>query len=90
MGNRKAEHSELLSPLTRAHEISRDDLRCPLALPVLNMRHRLTVHKPYRPSEDKKKITKWQRTSSQESDEHRYEFGVIYVRYIFKVRKLEE
>ena len=74
MGNRKAEHSELLA----AHEISRD-----FAAPWLYLCWTcVTVHKLYRPSEDKK-ITKWQRTSSQESDEHRHKFSVIYVRFFF-------
>ena len=64
--NRIATHSELLA----AHEISRDfSLR--LGLSVLNMHHSACTS-CIGPAK-----TKWQRTSSLESDEYRYEFGVI-------------
>ena len=87
MGNRKAEHNELLA----AHEISRDFAAPWLLIPVLNMPHSAQAAPAQRrKKKKKKKITKWQRTSSQESDEHRHEFGVIYVWNLFKVTKLEE
>ena len=54
MGNRKAEHSELLATHKGSRDIKGLRLHCPLALPVLNMRHSVQAVSAQRRQKKKK------------------------------------